>query len=173
MHAELGDFVCRDLEPWEAPQVFRITGDPKATRYMGFRTHQTVGEAEALMKLYAAGSGGKWLAVCPKETPTDVLGLFGLEVSGHAATVSCMFRSDWKARGAGLRFGAPFAAWIMSHATIWRLWSFVHVDNILGQRVTVRSGALVEGRLRRFGYFPNVSNEPQDVYVYSITKDDM
>jgi RimJ/RimL family protein N-acetyltransferase len=173
MNAELGRFVIRDLEPWEGASVFRLTGDPKATRYMGFRRHVTEAQATDLITRYKGPNNGRWLAICPKENPVDVLGIVGLEIRGHAATMSLMFRSDWKARGAGIQFAEPFAAWVMTHPTIWRLWSYVHVDNLLGQRATLRTGAKLEGRLRRFEYFPNISDEPQDVYVYSIVRDDL
>lgn len=172
MNAELGKFVVRDLEPWEGPRLFRITGDPKATRYMGFRTHQSEADAAAMIVTYA-DSVARWLAVCPKDDPTDVLGIAGLEVQRHSATMSLMFRSDWKARGAGVQFAVPFVAWVFTHPGLWRLWSYVHVDNLLGQRATERCGAIVEGRLRRFEIFPNISDEPQDVFVYGIVRDDL
>lgn len=172
MNAEFGCFVLRDLEPWEGQRLFRITGDPKVTRYMGFKTHQTEAEATELIRRYADNSA-RWLAVCPKEDATDMFGIVGLEVRGHSATMSLMFRSDWKARGAGVQFAIPFVAWIFTHPTIWRLWSYVHVDNLLGQRATERTGAIVEGRLRRFEFFPNISDEPQDVFAYAIVRDDL
>ena len=173
MQAEISYFILRDVEPWEGARVFRLTGDPKVTRYMGFRTHTDEAQAVALIERYRMDASTRWFAVCYREAPLDIVGLAGLEVRGHAATTSLMFRSDWKARGAGIQFAEPFAAWIMTHPTVWRLWSYVHVDNLLGQRATVRTGAKPEGRLRRFEFFPNISDEPQDVYVYSIVRDDL
>jgi len=167
--AQIGRFIIRDLAPWEGKALFRLTGDPVVTRYMGLRTHQTVDEATTLIEVYR-NSPTKWQAICPADNPPDVLGVVGFEVRGHQVTMSIMVRSDKAARGVGREFGAPFAQWIMTHATVWRLWSYVHVDNIAGQRVTERTGAIKEGRLRRFEYFPNVSDEPQDVYVYSIVR---
>ena len=37
--AQVGRFTMRDLNPWEGPQLFVMTGNPDVTRYMGFRTH--------------------------------------------------------------------------------------------------------------------------------------
>lgn len=165
MTAQIGRFVVRDLNPWDGPQLFVLTGDPDVTRYMGFRTHSSVDEATKLIAIYR-NSPSKYLAICD----SDLLGVVGFEVQRHQATMSIMVRHDKEARGVGREFGAPFAQWIMSHAQIWRLWSYVHVDNIAGQRVTERSGAQREGLLRRFEFFPNVSTEPQDCYVYSIVR---
>jgi RimJ/RimL family protein N-acetyltransferase len=168
--AQLGRFLIRDLNPWEGAALFELTGNPEVTRYMGFKTHTDVWQAELLISIYHT-SPTRWQAVCHVDSPTDILGIVGLEVHGHQATITLMFKRSWKARGAGREFGAPFVAWIFTHPQIRRLWSYVHVDNIEGQRVTEKIGGVREGCLRNFEYFPNVSDEPQDCYVYSIVRD--
>lgn len=167
MTAQLGRFIIRDIHPWEGPAVFALTGDPDVMRYMGFAVHKTVDDATALIAQYQ-NSPTRWQAVCLGD---DMLGIAGLEVRGHQATMSLMFRRCRQARGVGREFSVPFVQWIFTHPTIWRVWSYVHVDNIPGQRVTERTGAQREGRLRRFAFFPNVSTaEPQDVFVYGIVR---
>jgi len=169
--AELGRFVLRDLNPWEGPRVFRLTGDPVVMRYMGFPVHADVEQAGALIERQRLNDRQRWLAVCPNEDHNDVLGLMGFEVQGHAATVTLMFRNDWKAKGAGRAVSIPFVQWIFTHRQIWRVWAYCHVDNVPVQRVLERMGAEREGRLRRFEFFPNISTEePQDVYVYAIVR---
>lgn len=168
--AQLGRFLIRDLNPWEGAAVFALTGDEQVMKYMGFAVHKSVDDATKLLQLYQ-NTPARYQAVCLDGDPTDVLGIVGLEVHGHQATMTLMFRRDMKARGAGREFSAPFIQWLFSHPKIWRLWSYVHVDNVPGQRVTERLGALKEGRLRRFEFFPNISTtEPQDVYIYSIVR---
>ncbi len=164
--AQVGRFTLRDLNPWEGPALFALTGNPDITHYMGFRTHKIVDEATQLIEQYR-NSPTKWQAVCSNN---EILGVIGLEVMRHQATMSIMFRSDWKARGAGREFCQPFVQWIFTHPQMWRLWTYVHVDNIPGQRVTERMGATCEGLLRRFEFFPNVSTEPQDCLIYSIVR---
>lgn len=168
MIAQVGRFFVRDIDPWEGSRVFELTGDPDVTRYLGFRTHTSVDQATLLIERYQS-SEARWLAISTEAEP--MLGLVGLEVRGHQATLALMFKRIKAARGAGREFSKPFLQWIFTHPQIWRVWSYVHVDNIQGQRVTERLGAMKEGRLRRFEYFPNVSDEPQDVYVYSIVRD--
>ncbi len=166
MTAQVGRFTLRGLSPWEGPALFILTGDPDVTRYMGFRTHKIVDEATQLIGQYR-NSPTKWQAVCSNN---EILGVIGLEVARHQATMSIMFRSEWRARGAGREFCRPFVQWIFTHPQTWRLWTYVHVDNIAGQRVTERMGATREGLLRRFEFFPNVSTEPQDCFIYSIVR---
>jgi RimJ/RimL family protein N-acetyltransferase len=162
--AQLDRFTVRDVNMWDAADVFALFGNPAVVKYMGLRRLQTVEEASALIERYQS-SPSRWLAVL--EGP-KFLGIVGLEVRSYQATMT--IASNGIRRGFGREFGVPFSQWVMSHPQIWRLWSYVHVDNLLGQRVTERSGATKEGRLRRFEMFPNISTEPQDCYIYSIVK---
>lgn len=168
--AQLGRFVIRDLHPWEGPGVFALTGDHKVMRYMGFPVHRSVDEATMLIRDYR-DSPSRFQAVTLNDSPADILGIIGLEVRGHQVAMTIMFRRDWKARGIGRELSVPFVRWIFTHENIWRVWAYCHVDNVPAQRVLERMGAGREGRLRRFEVFPNISAEPQDVYVYSIVRD--
>lgn len=169
MSVIIGRFLLRDIETWEGPAVFALTGDRTVMRYMGFSVHNTVADARDLITQYRK-SPSRWQAVC-LDGDADILGIVGFEVQGHQTTMTIMFRRDWKARGISREFSQLFVAWIFTHAHIWRVWAHCHTDNIAVQRVLERMGAEREGRLRRFAYFPNISTtEPQDVYVYSIVR---
>jgi RimJ/RimL family protein N-acetyltransferase len=168
----LGRFQVRNIGPDEGPRVFALTGDREVMKYMGFRAHTTVFDARDLIATYK-NSPSKWQAVVLDGQPEDILGVVGFEVQGHQAAMTIMFRRDWKARGAGREFSVPFVEWIFTHPLIWRVWAYVHVDNIPTQRVLERMGAVREGRLRRFAVYPNLSATPQDAFIYSITRDDI
>lgn len=169
VRVRLGRFLIRDILPWEGSAIFALTGDSVAMKYMGFRTHKTIEEACALVAKYQ-NSPTRWQAVCLAAEPHDIFGVIGFEVQGHQAAITIMFRRDWKARGAGREVSTPFVRWIFTHPQIWRVWAYCHVDNIAVQRVLERMGAEREGRLRRFAYFPNISDKPQDAYVYGIVR---
>jgi ribosomal-protein-alanine N-acetyltransferase len=132
---------------------------------MGLSRLESIGGAAELVTRYQT-SATRWLAVHDGE----FLGVIGLEIRGHQAAMTIAFKRTRRARGAGREFSKPFVQWIFTHPTIWRVWAYCHVDNVPVRRVLERMGAEREGRLRRFGFFPNVSTEPQDVYVYAIVR---
>ena len=167
-----GRFLVRDIGPDEGARIFALTGDRIVMKYMGFRVHNTVDEARDLIAQYK-NSPSKWQAVCLDGDPTDILGIIGFEVQGHQAAITIMFRRDWKARGAGREFSVPFVQWVFTHPQIWRVWAYCHESNFAVQRVLERMGATQEGCLRRFAVFPNLSAEPQNALIYSITRDDV
>ena len=162
-------FIIRDIGADEGAKIFALTGDRTVMKYMGFRAHDTVEDARNLIAQYR-DSPSRWQAVCLDGEPADILGIIGLEIQGHQAAVTIMFRRDWKARGAGREFSVPFVQWIFTHPQIWRVWAYCHPDNVPVQRVLERMGAVREGCLRRFAIFPNISPEPQDAYVYGIVR---
>lgn len=159
--------TVRDINPWEGPGVFALTGNVGTMKYMGFATHSTVDEAYSLIARYA-DSPARWQAVVEDSNPSEILGIFGLELQRHFAAITIMFRRE--ARGAGRRFSVPLVQWILTKPQVWRVWAYCHVENIPVQRVLERMGAKREGCMRRFELFPNISNEPQDCYLYAITK---
>lgn len=167
--AILGRFAIRDVNIWDAPELFALFGNEQTVRFMGLRQLHSVAEASALIGRYQAGPT-RWLAICCGATD-QFLGMVGLEIRGHQATMTIAFKR--KARGAGREFSVPFVQWIFTHPNIWRVWAYCHRLNLPVQRVMERMGATNEGTLRRFEFFPNISDEPQDVCMYSITKDDI
>ena len=169
MTAQVGRFTVRDVNLWDAAQLLELFGDEETVRYMGLSKLQNIGDAMALVSRYHV-SPTKWLAVCDRAEFGEFLGVVGLEIKGHQATVTIAFKRTRKARGAGREFSKPFVQWIFTHPQIWRVWAYCHVDNTPAQRVLERMGAEREGRLRRFEVFPNVSTEPQDVFVYAIVR---
>jgi ribosomal-protein-alanine N-acetyltransferase len=164
-------FAIRDVTIWDAPWLLKITGDPEATRYLGFRTHTSVRQAEELIELYGSNPSMKAIAVVDRAAPGELLGVIMWEVQGHIATVAILANiHDRRAAGIGRLVCAPFVATLLRQPAIWRVWSYVHVDNVASQRVTERSGAVQEGVMRRYAICPNISDEPQDHYLYAITK---
>jgi RimJ/RimL family protein N-acetyltransferase len=157
-------FTVRDVNIWDRMNIYNLFSNPETVRYMGVARLKTVQEAGELIKRYAE-SPTRWLAICEG---TKFLGIVGLEIRGHQATLT--LASNGAHKGLGREFSVPFVQWIFTHPQIWRVWSYCHVDNLQAQRVNVRMGAQCEGRLCRFEFFPNLSDEPQDVYVYSIVR---
>jgi [ribosomal protein S5]-alanine N-acetyltransferase len=50
---------------------------------------------------------------------------------------------------------------------VYRVWAVCHVDNTGSARLLERSGLSLEGRLARYGMFPNLTAEPQDVLLFA------
>jgi RimJ/RimL family protein N-acetyltransferase len=60
--------------------------------------------------------------------------------------------------------------WGLSQNAIFRIWALCDVDNLASARVMEKIGMEKEGILRRCIIHPNVSDDPRDVYCYSMVK---
>lgn len=161
----LGRFTVRDVNIlYDPPNILALFGDPDIVRYLGVKQIHSLEEAQTLIQRYAS-SQTRWLVV---EAGGKFMGVVGLEVRGHQATLFITFAKH--ARGAGRGFSVPFVKYLFTHPQIYRVWAYCHVDNVAVQRVLERMGADCEGRMRRFEIFPNLGPEPQDVYCYAITR---
>lgn len=155
-----------ELMQWHAPALFELTGDPRVTRYLGFRTHETVHDAARLIEEYARGPAA-WQAA--HDDSGRLVGVVGTEKRGHILAMALY--GNPKFRGFGRTAAVPLIDHAMMHdPDVWRVWAHCHVDNVPVQRVLERLGAEREGRMRRYAVFPNISDEPQDCYLYAITK---
>jgi len=154
----------RELMPWDAPALFRLTSDPTVTRYLGFRTHETVDDAAALIATYHTGPG-RWFGVWDGDR---LAGVVGAERQGHSAALGLY--AGRPVRGFGRIMGNAFVRWAFDNPEVLRAWAHCHVDNVPVQRVLERMGAVREGRMRKFAVFPNISSEPADCYLYSLLR---
>lgn len=154
--------IPRELLPWDATALFRLTSDPTVTRYLGFRTHTHVDDAAKLIAAYRTGSG-RWFAVW--DGPR-IAGVVGAERQGHAAALALY--AGRPVRGFGRVTGTAFVQWAFDNPEVKRVFAHCHTDNVPVQRVLERMGATREGRMRNYAVFPNISPEPADCYLYSL-----
>lgn len=164
------NLTVREVLPWDAPWLFKITSDPKAVRYMGLSVHQTVHDAYRLIEQYRL-SQSTFLAIVDRSFPGELLGVVGYEVQGHSVAMTVKLNlHDRRVYGAARTVCVPFVKELLAQPPIWRVWAYCHVDNMPVQRVLQRMGATCEGVMQRYAVFPNISTEPQDCKLYSIVK---
>jgi len=164
-------YFTRELNalPRDRDMLFPLVSNPAVTRYLGFKTHENVHDTERLLRRYRHGPG-VWLGVFEgMPWAEQLVGVAGLEKQGH--NVACSIYFSPEARGAGRRFALPWVRSIFRDDwTVQRIFAHCHVDNVPVQRVLERMGATREGRMRKFGMFPNIGPEPADCYLYSLLR---
>ncbi len=160
----------RAVTPWDAAMVVQNNRRHRCRAVPWYQGAQ-IRTGCARTHFAYANSPSNFVAVIDQSAPGELLGVIGYEVVGHSATVIIMLNTrDKRVRGAGRRICAPFVRALLQQPNVWRVWSYCHVDNVRGQRVTERSGATCEGIMRRYAMFPNISDEPQDCKLYAIVR---
>jgi [ribosomal protein S5]-alanine N-acetyltransferase len=143
----------------------RIASDPEVTRYLAWATHPDVAETRRIItELFNVGTEHTWLI----ELAGEPVGLCGWRpTSGHSVDIGyCLGRRWW---GQGLMSEAVGLLLddVRRDPSVYRVSAYCHVDNTASARVLERSGLALEGRLVRYGMFPNLSPEPQDCLLFA------
>jgi RimJ/RimL family protein N-acetyltransferase len=159
--------------PEDAQRIFgSYTQDPKVARYLTWRPAKTLADSERHIhdRILAWRSGNicAWSVV---ETERGiVIGMIELRIKGEAADVGYVIaRAEWGKGYATEALKAVIEDGFV-HPEIARLVAVCDVENAASARVMEKAGMVQEGILPRHMLAPNISDEPRDVFSYSITR---
>ena len=145
----------------------RVTSDPEVSRYMSWTPHANVDETRRVItELFNVGDDRTWVVAL--RDGGEVIGEIGSRrPQPHAVEFGyCLGRQWW---GMGLMSEAVRMVLDLfeKDSAIYRVSAACHVDNVRSARLLDRSGLVLEGRLRRYVVFPNISAEPLDGLLYA------
>jgi ribosomal-protein-alanine N-acetyltransferase len=152
--------VIRRPRAEDAGEIFRrYASDPECTRYLSFPRHREIAHTESFLTIsdteWARWPAGPYLIVSREDG--RLLGGTGLdfETPTRAATGYVLARDAW---GQGLATEA-LAAMVGVAPTIGieRLYAHCHPDHAVSARVLRKCGFELEGTLRRYAAFPNLT----------------
>jgi ribosomal-protein-alanine N-acetyltransferase len=151
----------------DAQAIFeRIASDPEVTRYLSWSPHPDVAETRRVItELFNVGDETTWLIETRDGGPVGVCGW--RRPQSHSIELGyCLGRRWWRQR-----IMSEVLPLLLDEAqrdpAVYRVYAYCHVDNTGSARLLERSGLSLEGRLVRYGMFPNISAEPQDCLLFA------
>jgi [ribosomal protein S5]-alanine N-acetyltransferase len=154
----------------DAPAIFDgYTQDPEVTRFLTWRPHQSLKDAEAYVEacLHEWESGRQYVWAITRPPEDRPLGAVALRMESHIVSLGYVLaRPEW---GQGYMTEAVqcIVDLALTLPGIYRVWAVCDVENAASARVMEKVGMQREGRLRRFIVHPNLSDEPRDVFLYA------
>jgi RimJ/RimL family protein N-acetyltransferase len=144
----------------------RIACDPEVTRYLSWTPHPDVAETRRVItELFNVGDEKTWLIDLRDGGPVGLCG-WRRPQSYSVELGYCLGRHWWRQR-----IMAEVLPLLLDEAqrdpAVYRVYAYCHVDNTGSARVLERGGLSLEGRLARYGMFPNISAEPQDCLLFA------
>ncbi|OMB94016.1 GNAT family acetyltransferase [Mycobacterium sp. NS-7484] len=141
-----------------------IASDGEVTRYLSWRPHSGVAETRRVITtLFNVGDELTWLV----EIDGDVAGLCAFRrLQPYSVEVGYCLARSWWGRGLMSEAVSLMLAEVQADPTVYRVSAYCHADNAGSAAVLRRCGLSLEGRLARYGMFPNLSDEPQDVLLF-------
>jgi RimJ/RimL family protein N-acetyltransferase len=161
--------VLRRPRAGDAAAVYAYGHDPEVTRYLSFRTHRSLADAEAFVGWCPArrGSGQEFCWLVSVRDEDAVAGSIACRVRGHAAEIGYVLGKPYWGRGYATEAGRAVVDWAVVQPEIHRVWAACDVENPASARVLEKLGMTREGVLRRWIVHPNVSATPRDCHVYA------
>lgn len=156
--------------------------DPQATRYLSWRTHETVNETREFLAdaqaRWREGSEFIWVIVTGEDDDTGhgvhgaPIGAIGVADTPHGIEIGYVLGRAWWGRGLMGEALTAVLAWLRAQAGVFRIWAYCAAGHGQSKRVLERAGMTYEGTLRRWVVLPNVADEPCDAWMYSWVRSD-
>jgi len=146
--------------------------DAEVAKYMIWRLHENVEETRDFVRRCALawedGSAYPWIITLKEDG--RLIGMIESRVKGFGMNIGYVLARVHWGRGYMPEAARSVVDWGLSQDGVFRVWALCDVDNLASARVMEKIGMRREGVLRRCIIHPNVSDEPRDVYCYSIVK---
>lgn len=146
--------------------------DAEVTRHMIWRPHKNVEETHDFVRrcMLAWEDDSAYPWVITRKEDGRLIGMIECRINDYRMDIGYVLaRAHW-GRGYMSEAARPVVDWGLAQGGIFRIWALCDVDNRASARVMEKIGMQREGILRRWHLHPNVSDEPRDVYCYSIVK---
>ena len=146
--------------------------DPEVTRYLTFRPHREVREAEEAVARFLEGwrTGSSFCWMIVRRDTGELIGSIAAREDQGMNLGYLLARPFWGQGYMSEAVGA-IADWAFSEPGIFRVWAVCDVANEASAQLLTRNGFRLEGLLRRWSNHPNVSDVPRDCYCYARTRD--
>jgi RimJ/RimL family protein N-acetyltransferase len=139
----------------------RIASDPEVTRYLSWPPHPNIAETRRVItELFNVGDERTWLIELPGIGPVGLCGW--RRPQPHSIELGYCLGRRWWRQGIMSEAVTMLVEQARRDPVVYRVNAYCHVDNVGSARVLERCGLALEGRLVRYGTFPNISAEPQD-----------
>jgi RimJ/RimL family protein N-acetyltransferase len=163
----------RVVERKDATALFEAwTSDPATVRFLQWRPHQTLSEAEEFFERLeqATAKKEKSYYVVSDLQGVDV-GFASLKVEdGCRAILGFVVFRAFRGRGYASEIIRRLCDWSLSEPEIFRVYALCDAENHASIRAMEKAGLAREGILQRWVVHPNLGSEPRDVISYSKTK---
>jgi RimJ/RimL family protein N-acetyltransferase len=146
--------------------------DAEVAKYMIWRPHENVEETREFVRRCMLGweDGSAYPWIITRNEDGSLIGMIESRIKGFGLNIGYVLaRAHW-GRGYMPEAARAIVDWGLSQNAIFRIWALCDVDNLASARVMEKIGMEKEGILRRCIIHPNVSDDPRDVYCYSIIK---
>jgi ribosomal-protein-alanine N-acetyltransferase len=146
--------------------------DPEVTRFLTWRPHESIDVTRTFLQrcLFVWEQGSAFPMSIVRREDGHMMGMVEMRIDGHKAEFGYGIARHYWGQGYMSEAVRALVEWALNQPQIYRVGAICDIENAGSARVMEKAGMQREGILRRWIYHPNRSDEPRDVYVYSMVK---
>ena len=163
--------VLQRLKYEDAEEIFyTYASKPEATKFLSWKTHQSIEQTRTFVR-YAIESwniGTDYSFSIRMKQTRKLIGSFGVVNDGGRIQFGYVLSpTEW---GNGYATEACSAILsIVKTLPVFRIGTFVDVDNTASIRVLTKCGLVQEARLEKWFRFVNQGNQPKDCFLFKLS----
>lgn len=155
----------------DAEEIFyTYASKPEATKYVSWPTHRSLNDTRTFLR-YAVDAWNKGtdysFSVRLKDS-SRLIGSFGVLNEDGKLQFGYIFSPTQWGRGYATEVCRTMMTFLRSQRGVFRVQSFVDIDNIASAKVLIKSGLAEEARLEKWFKFVNQNNEAKDCIHFHL-----
>jgi ribosomal-protein-alanine N-acetyltransferase len=169
---ETDRLIISRLRYEDAEELFyTYASKPEATRFMSWPTHQSLKDTRSFLsyaiKAWADGADYSF-SVRLKES-NRLIGSFGIIHDEGKIQFGYVFSPTQWNKGYATEVCRKMMSIVKAQEGVYRVFTFVDVENTPSLKVLLKSGLEEEARLVKWFRFVNQGNEPKDCFLYRLS----
>jgi [ribosomal protein S5]-alanine N-acetyltransferase len=165
----------RRLRYEDAEEIFyTYASKPEATRFMSWSTHTSIEETRVFLRYaIAAWIGGLDYSYGIRLLETNrFIGSFGVINENGKVQFGYIFSPTQWGNGYATEACRKMMSLLRDQKNVYRVGTYVDLDNAASMKVLKKSGLVEEARLPRWMRFPNQDNVPKDCGLFVLPVND-
>ncbi|SKC86728.1 GNAT family N-acetyltransferase [Ohtaekwangia koreensis] len=163
--------VLQRLRYEDAEEIFyTYTSKPEATRYVSWRTHQTMDETRSFLQyaIWAWKEGTDYTYTIRLKADGRLIGSVGIINENGKIQFGYILSPNYWNKGYTTEACKETMQLLLKQRNVYRIGTYVDLENIASIRVLEKCGLIEEARLTNWMRFPNQNNRPKDCAVYVL-----
>ncbi len=155
----------------EAEEIFyTYASKPEATKYMAWPTHRTMDDTRNFLKHAVGGwkAGTDYSFGIRLKDSNRLIGSCGLLHDDGKIQFGYVLSPTHWGRGYATEVCRKLMEIVRTQHDVYRVSTFVDVENVASARVLMKSGLVEEARLEKWFKFVNQDNQPKDCWLFRL-----
>jgi [ribosomal protein S5]-alanine N-acetyltransferase len=156
----------------DAEELFySYASKPEATQYLSWPTHQSLKDTRSFLDYATQGwrDGTDYTFTIRLKDNHRLVGSFGMRHEEGKIQFGYVLSPTQWGRGYATEACRKMMSIIKTQHGVYRIFTFVDIDNKASIRVLLKSGLQEEARLEKWFRFVNQSNEPKDCLLFRLS----